>query len=87
MKLGRDEVLIARTYVKAFYQIRPGVDPRQDKKESKRASKTKGLECCHSGSSFGQIFQGMIPGRGKKGRVRASHLMNPPSDQMFTATH
>ena len=43
MKLGRDEVLMARTFVKAFYQIRPGVDPRQGKKDSKRASKTKGF--------------------------------------------
>ena len=24
------------------------------------------LECCHSGSGFGQIFQGVDPGRGKK---------------------
>ena len=23
------------------------------------------LECCHSGSGFGQIFQGVDPGRGK----------------------
>ena len=43
MELGRDEVLMANTCVKAFYQIRPGVYPRQDKKESKRASKTKGF--------------------------------------------
>ena len=35
MKLGRDEVLMARKCVKAFYQIRAGVDPRQGKKESK----------------------------------------------------
>ena len=41
MKLWRDEVLMARTCVKAFCQIRPGVDPRQGKKDSKRASKTK----------------------------------------------
>ena len=26
-----------------FYQIRPGLDPRQGKKKSKRASKTKGF--------------------------------------------
>ena len=26
-----------------FYQTRPGVDPREGKKESKRASKTKGF--------------------------------------------
>ena len=43
MKLGRDEVLTARTCVWAFYQIRAGVDPRQGKKDSKRASKTKGF--------------------------------------------
>ena len=42
MKFGRDEVLIAHICVKAFYQIHPGVDPRQGKK-SKRASKTKGF--------------------------------------------
>ena len=23
------------------------------------------LECCHSGSGFGQIFKGVDPGRGK----------------------
>ena len=23
------------------------------------------LECCHSGSGFGQIFQGVDPGQGK----------------------
>ena len=43
MKLCRGEVLMARTCVQAIYQIRPGVDPRHGKKESKRASKTKGL--------------------------------------------
>ena len=42
MKFGRDEVLMARICVKAFYQIHPGMDPRQGKK-SKRASKTKGF--------------------------------------------
>ena len=30
------------------------------------------LECCHSGSDFDQIFQGVDPGRGKIGRGRAS---------------
>ena len=30
-------------FVKAFYHICPGVFPRQGKKESKRASKTKGF--------------------------------------------
>ena len=34
------------------------------------------LECCHSGSGFGQIFQGVDPGRGKKGRGRASPLFD-----------
>ena len=43
MKLGRDEVLMSRTCVKDFYQICPGLDPRQGKKDSKRASKTKGF--------------------------------------------
>ena len=43
MKPCRDEVLMAHTCVKAFYQVRPGVDPRQGKKDSKRASKTKGF--------------------------------------------
>ena len=42
MKFGRDEVLVARICVEAFYQIHPGVDLRQAKK-SKRASKTKGF--------------------------------------------
>ena len=32
------------------------------------------LECCHSGSGFGQIFQGIDPGRAKIGRGRASPL-------------
>ena len=32
------------------------------------------LECCHSGSDFGQIFQGVDPGRAKIGRRRASPL-------------
>ena len=45
------------------------------------------LECCHSGSGFGQICQGVDPGRGKKkGRGRALLSRNPPSDQMFTVT-
>ena len=67
MKLCRDEVLMACTCVEAFYQIHRGVDPRQGKKDSKRASKKKilYLECCHSGSGFGQIFQGVDPGRSK----------------------
>ena len=43
MKPCRDEVLMARTCFEAFYQIHPGVDPRQGKKDSKRASNTKGF--------------------------------------------
>ena len=46
------------------------------------------LECCLSGSGFGQIFQGVDPGRGKK-MVEEGLLLwrNPPSDQMFTVTY
>ena len=32
------------------------------------------LQCCHPGSSFRQIFQGVDPWRGKKGRGRSSPL-------------
>ena len=46
------------------------------------------LECCHSGRGFGQIFQGVDPGQGKK-KVEEVLLLwrNPPSDLMFTATY
>ena len=76
MKLGRDEVLIACTCVYAFYQIHHGVDPRQGKKDSKRASKTKYftwnaailivVSARHS--------KGWIHGRANKGRGRTSPL-------------
>ena len=65
MKFGRDEVLMARICVKAFYQIHPGVDPRQGKKSKSFKDKRLYLECCHSGRGFGQIFQGVDPRWGK----------------------
>ena len=65
MKFGRDEVLIARICVEAFYQIHPGRSKAgQEVKESFK-DKRLYLECCHSGSGFGQIFQGVDPVRGK----------------------
>ena len=75
MKFGRDEVLMARICVEAFYQIHPGVDPRQGKK-SKRASKTKGFTW---NAAILVVFsarysKGWIQGGAKKGRVRASPL-------------
>ena len=42
-EICRDEVLMARTCIYAFYQIRPGADPSQHKKDSKKASKIKGF--------------------------------------------
>ena len=65
MKLDRDEVPMARTFVKAFYQIRPGVDPRQEGVKESFKDKRLYLECCHSGSGLGQILQGVDPGHGK----------------------
>ena len=52
MKFGRDEVLMARICVEAFYQIHPGVDPRQGKKSESFKDKRLYLECCHSGSDW-----------------------------------
>ena len=58
-----------------FYQIRPRVDLRQDGVKESFKDIRLYFECCHSGSSFGQIFQGVDQGRGKKkGRGRASPL-------------
>ena len=59
MKLGRDEVLMARTFVKAFYQIRPGVDQRQE--GVKESFKDKAL----LGMLPFWILQGVDPGHGK----------------------
>ena len=64
MKLGRDEVLMARTCVYVFYQICPGVD-RHGKKESKRESKTKGFTWNAAILVVILIFQGVDPGRDK----------------------
>ena len=74
MKLGRDEVLMARTRVSAFYQICPGVYPRQGKKESKRASKTKGFtwNAAILVVVSARYSKGWIQGRPKIGRGRAS---------------
>ena len=67
MKLCRDEVLMARTCVYAFYQIRPGGGSKAGQEGFKESFKDKRLylECGHSGSGFGQIFQGLDLGRGK----------------------
>ena len=75
IKFGRDEVLMARICVEAFYQIHPGVDPRQGKK-SKRASKTKGFTW---NAAILVVFsarysKGWIQGGAKIGRGRASPL-------------
>ena len=76
IKLWRDEVLMARTCVQAFYQIRPGVDPRQGKKESKRASKTKGFtwNAAILVVVSARYSKGWIQGGAKIGRGRASPL-------------
>ena len=76
MKFGRDEVLMARICVKAFYQIHPGVDPRQGKK-SKRASKTKGFtwNAAIMVAVSARYSKGWIHGGAKIGRGRASPLM------------
>ena len=73
---GRDEVLIARTCVEAFYQIRPGVDPRQGKKESKRASRTKGFtwNAAILAVVSARYSKGWIQGGAKINRGRASPL-------------
>ena len=75
MKFGRDEVLMARICVKAFYQIHPGMDPRQDKK-SKRASKTKGFtwNAAIPVVVSDRYSKGWIKGVAKIGRARASPL-------------
>ena len=73
MKLGNDEVLMARTC--AFYQIHAGVDPRQGKKVSKRPSKTKGFTC--NAAILVVVWPGiprLNPGQAKIGRGGASHL-------------
>ena len=75
MKFGRDDVLMARICVKAFYQIQPGVDPRQGKK-SKRASKTKGFTWNSAILVVvsARYSKGLIEGGAKIGRGRASPL-------------
>ena len=54
-----------------FYQIRPGVDPRQDKKESNRASKTKGFtwNAAILVAVSARYSKGWIQGGAKKGRA------------------
>ena len=72
MKLGRDEVLMAR-----FLSDPPWGGSKAGQEGFKDKSfkdKRLYLECCHSGSGFGQIFQGVDPGRGKKVERRASPL-------------
>ena len=75
MKFGRDEVLMACMCVKAFYQIHPGVDPRQGK-ESKRASKTKGFtwNAAILVVVSARYSKGGIQGGAKISRGRASPL-------------
>ena len=75
MKFGRDEVLMARICVKAFYHIHPGVVPRQGKK-SKRASKTKGFtwNAAILVVVSARYSKGWIQGGAKIGRGRASPL-------------
>ena len=67
MKLGRDEVLIARTCL-GFLSDPPLGGSKAGQEGVKESFKEKRLylECCRSGSGFGQIFQGVDPGRGKK---------------------
>ena len=68
-----------------FYQIRTGMDPKQSKKEPKKASKTKGF------TSKAAIrvadSQGVDPVWGKKVEEGLLLWRNPPSDQIFTATY
>ena len=76
MKFGRDEVLMARICVNLGFLSDPlwgGSKAGQEVKESFK-DKRLYLECCHSGSGFGQIFQGVDPGRAKIGRGGASPL-------------
>ena len=65
MKLCGDEALVAHTCL-GFLSDPPwgGSKAGQGFKESFN-DKRLYLECCHSGSGFGQIFQGVDPGRGK----------------------
>ena len=70
MKLGRDEVLIASTCGLCFLSDQPWGGSKAGQEEVKKSFKDKSLylECCHSGSGFGQIFQGGGSRAGKKKR-------------------
>ena len=69
MKLGRDEVLTHCTHMCLDFLSDPpwgGSKTGQEGVKESFKDKRLYLECCHSGSGFGQIFQGVDPGRGKK---------------------
>ena len=69
MKLGRDEVRMARICVYAFLSDPPWGGSKAGQKGFKESFKDKRLylECCHSGSGFGKIFQGQGKNRYRKG--------------------
>ena len=71
------------------YQIRPGVDPWLGKKESKRASKTKGFtwNAAILVAVSVRYSKGWIEGGQKKVEEGLLLWRNPPSDQIFTATY
>ena len=73
MELCRDEVLMAHTCL-GFLSDPPWGGSKAGQEGFKDSFKDKWLylECCHSGSGFGLIFQGVDPGWGKICRGRAS---------------
>ena len=75
MKLGRDEFSLP-AHVLRHLSDPPcgGSTAGQEGVKESFKDKRLYLECCHSGSDIGQMFQGVDPGRAKKGRGRASPL-------------
>ena len=75
MKLGRDEVLMAHTCLGFVSDLPWGISKagQEGVKESFK-DKRLHLECCHSGSGFGQIFQEWIQGGAKISIGRSSPL-------------
>ena len=90
MKLGRDELSSHCLHMCLGFLSDPPLGGSKAGQEGVKESfqdKILYLEYCHSGTGFGQIFQGVDPGREKKVEEELLLWRNPLSDEIFTATY
>ena len=88
MKLGRDKAPLPADVFRLLSDLPwGGSKAGQEGVNESFKDERLYLECFHSGSGFGQIFQGLDPGRGKNVEEGLPLRWKPPSDQIFTATY